>query len=123
MITTIAPDILAKIRAAVLGAGETDSNDYLHEQLHETAQDRAEEILREHCPDIQHLDELDDDQRTELIQAYKDGFWEPCHHQEREALKAVLVRIRDYPAGSNSDPDVMGDAIDEIQRLAREVLV
>lgn len=34
------------------------------------------------------------------------------------ALKGVLKRIANWPANSNSDPDVMGDAMDEIQRIA-----
>lgn len=117
MITTLSPDILAKVRAAVLDAGETDSNDYLHDQLHEVAQDRAEDLLREHCAGIQHLDEIDDDQRTELIQAYKDGFWEPCHHQERELLKAALECAYRHTAAMQMD----GYTIAERKNLAASV--
>jgi SepF-like predicted cell division protein (DUF552 family) len=54
----LSPEILAKVRAAITEAGETDSNDYLHEQLHEVAVDRAEDILRQHCPEIEHIEDL-----------------------------------------------------------------
>ncbi|MBK8037677.1 MAG: hypothetical protein IPK22_11160 [Verrucomicrobiaceae bacterium] len=117
MITTLSTDILAKVRAAVLDAGETDSNDYLHEQLHETAQDRAEEILREHCPDIEHLDKIENDQRTELIQSYKDGFWEPTHLSERDALKAALECAYRHTAAMQMD----GYTIAERKDLAASV--
>ena len=34
------------------------------------------------------------------------------------AMKDTLKRIAAWTANSNSDPDVMGDALDEIQRIA-----
>lgn len=36
------------------------------------------------------------------------------------AMKGALKRIAAWPANSNSDPDVMGEALDEIQRIAEE---
>lgn len=34
----------------------------------------------------------------------------------------VLRTIADYPADSNSDPDVLAAAVDELRRLAREAI-
>ena len=34
----------------------------------------------------------------------------------------ILERIANWPADSNSDPDVMGDALDQIQQLASDTV-
>lgn len=54
----------------------------------------------------------------------------PLHGLTATALQLVQARrmagalrsIADYPACSNSDPDVMGEALDAIERTAREAL-
>jgi hypothetical protein len=35
---------------------------------------------------------------------------------------AILERIANWPANSNSEPDVMGDALDQIQQLADDTV-
>ena len=46
----------------------------------------------------------------------------PALTKAAPALRNALQRIRDYPAGSNSDPNVMGDALDAIESIAAEAL-
>lgn len=42
--------------------------------------------------------------------------------EKRPNAIQVLRRIANWPANSNSDPDVMGEALEEIQALASRTL-
>ena len=42
--------------------------------------------------------------------------------QKIERLLWTLSRIACYPANSNSDPDVMGEALDKAQEWARKAI-
>ena len=46
----------------------------------------------------------------------------PTLKKRLEALRRALQEISDYPANSNSDPDVMGDALDNSQEIAANAL-
>ena len=46
----------------------------------------------------------------------------PTLKKRVEALRKALQEISDYPANSNSDPDVMGDALDNSQEIAANAL-
>lgn len=93
---TLSPESLAKFKLAANDRGQTDSNDYLHEQLHETAVDVVDDILIAADRDVT-ISDIDDDQRDELVQSYKDGFWEPTHLGERNALRAAIKRLLECP--------------------------
>lgn len=46
----------------------------------------------------------------------------PTLKKRVEALRKALQEISDYPANSNSDPDVMGGALDNSQEIAANAL-
>lgn len=91
----LTPEQIKTFSAALADRGENDSNDHIYECLHECAEDAAEEIAAE--SGIEFSDLSLDDQET-LTLAYKNGFWEPCHMEERQkgrkALE-VLGRLHD----------------------------
>ena len=114
-----------KIRA--FSAAEDGELTYLMEELHNEAVNGAENVVQDHC-DIP-FDDLPDDQREALIMAWKDGFWEPTHKEERDNLKAEVQRLRDalesirgVRANSNSEPDAMGEALEKCVAVASETL-
>jgi hypothetical protein len=43
--------------------------------------------------------------------------------KKRPNVLQVLRRIANWPANSNSDPDVMGEALEEIQALASRTVL
>ena len=42
--------------------------------------------------------------------------------EEKEKVATFLVEIRDYPAGQDSEPEVMGAALFTLNQIAREAL-
>ena len=96
--STFTEELLAGVEKACFEAGRDNHHDHIMECLHECAQDNAERLLNEALdigPGFEEasLSDLTHDQYDRLILAYKDGFWENCHVQERRELREALTRL------------------------------
>lgn len=94
----ISEELLAEVERTCFEAGRDNNHDYIMECLHECAQDNAERLLNDALdfgPGFEEawLSDLPSAQYDRLIFAYKDGFWENCHIQERRELHEALTNV------------------------------
>jgi hypothetical protein len=93
---TLTEELLAEVEKACFEAGRDNNHDFIMERLHECAQDNAERLLNDAfdvSDPLFSLSDLPEAQYDRLVFAYKDGFWENCHVQERRDLRDALSNV------------------------------
>jgi hypothetical protein len=102
----LGPAVFQSLKEILFKQGESHPHDALFDILHEEACDAVDIELTAAEYDY---NELDDDQRHELIDAYKAGFWEPTHKDERRELKEQVAdlynALADKTASAPCTPD------------------
>lgn len=102
----LGPAVFQALKDALFKQGECQPHSELFDALHVEA---CEAVEHELLATGYEYEELDDDQRHELIGAYKAGFWEPTHKDERCELKEQVAdlynALADKTASAPSAPD------------------
>lgn len=86
----LGPAVFQALKDALFKQGECQPHSEVFDALHEEACDAVDKELTAAGYEYE---ELDDHQREELIGAYKAGFWEPTHKDERCELKEQVADL------------------------------
>jgi hypothetical protein len=91
-----------RMKQALTKEGHDNPPEYLYEALHDGAVVAVEVAARDEAIDA--YDDVDDDQREELLLAYKNGFWSSINEHE---IKDLTKRNEELAKRNNEVTDAM----------------